>query len=251
MRPLLIGLPGSGKSTTSALYAQKYGLKVVSTDALFRIYRAIPATSSEEGSVIRKRFLTRVDSEFPDVAALVHEAAKPLDDVDAKCKLSDSKLFRSFGEDVFRTYEIEMLKWLEENGIFAEAIPDLSASAPLYSENRELFSPKNGFVPVYIKIEKELLVERLLKDYLQFEETGKTKRGAYEIAVAKALESGNPDEGSRVRIVADALLRQSEKDRAARERKYLEFCQATITVGEATTPEDVVSEVERILQTVL
>lgn len=195
------------------------------------------------------RFLTRVDSEFPDVAALVHEAAKPLGDVDAKCKLSDSKLFRSFGEDVFRTYEIEMLKWLEENGIFVEAIPDLSASAPLYSENRDLFSPKNGFVPVYIQIEKELLLERLLKDYLQFEATGKTKRGACEIAVAKALGTANPDEHSRLSVVADALIGQSEKDRAAREGKYLDFCQATIKVGETPPPEDVVSEVERILQT--
>ena len=64
--PILIGLPGAGKSTLTRILAHKLNKNIVSTDALFRIYRAIPANSPKEGSEIMRRFLTRAKTEFSD-----------------------------------------------------------------------------------------------------------------------------------------------------------------------------------------
>jgi hypothetical protein len=256
MLPLFIGLPGAGKSTTARLFAEKHGLSVLSSDPLFRVYRSIPLGRNAPGSIIMERFLGRAQRDFPEIATRLNEAAQAdPTDIEGRAYLHDSERFRSFGENVFRTFEIEMLRWLVEENMFADALPDLSASAPLFEENQRLFSMDNGFLPIYLDVAQPLLLQRLFMDYKEHQRKSSVKgspvriRGAYELAVEKELLNRNPPNyGAWERVVLDALAKQSEKDRGQRESAYRSFCSTRISVDTETTPGEIITRVEELLE---
>ena len=242
--PIIIALPGSGKSTLSGMLAKKFNKTVLSTDPQFRIFRAIPATSQKEEAKVMQRFLKRAQKEFPDKYQALYAAAKedttdkmPEPDSPAypqkRTHLRDSSFFRDFGEDIFRTFEIEMLAWLHEKGRFEEKIPELSGSALLYEENRKLFSKENGYIFVHLDVGHEDIVKHLKKDFYKHLENSKMAgewkpiRGAYEKAVRQALmEQKNihitPENAKELCIqnndIVEATL--SEVARKAREERH-------------------------------
>ena len=148
---------------------------------------------------------------------------------------------------MFRTYEIEMNKWLDEQGFFANAIPDLSASAALFDENRAIFSVENGYKVFLLDTSSELITERLVKDYKLHRERSKEQgevvriRGAYEIEVEHALReySGKDKET----VISSTLSRKSSEDREARMSKYRDFAHAVLPVENDNTDQ----LIERIL----
>lgn len=229
-KPIIIGLPGSGKSTVSKLLAQKLNCGYISTDVMFRIYRAIPLNSNKHGIEIMHKFLKRIKKEYPKIYTSILPEAK-------KGSLSDSKLFRSFGENIFRIYEIEMNKWLFKNKLFEDKIIDLSASAPLYAENRKLFSQKNGYKKFLLDINLKIILPRLQKDYKLYLQNSKKTckkmpiRGAYEIAAENAVLHGFNS--------IDGLSNQLENDKNIRIEKYKFFSDSIISINEEIEPEKI------------
>jgi len=252
LRPVIVGLPGAGKSTTAELIAKKYNFEVISTDKLFRVYRAISLNDNDsEGHEIMKAFFERVKKLYSEKSVSFNnsenylELKKQAETIDDKncCGLKDSKIFRNLSglikeelslpgdDDIFRLFEIEMNKWLNSKGIFDNKLPDLSASAILYEENAELFSRKNGFVLILLDVSREILEKRLFEDFMfHVEESKKVgelkpKRGAYEIAARK--EAGIEMVGEyenlteeKLELVKIGLMKRSDKDRTDRMEVY-------------------------------
>ena len=226
-KPLIIALPGTGKTTTAHAVCDLLGdgRTVVSTDELFRVYRAIPLASNDDGHQIMKNFVARAERDYPNYADEIKSHAE-------SGALSDSKLFRAiganqYGEDIFRTFEIEMLKWLNAEGKFDKTLADLSASAPLYADNRAIFSEDNGYKVFLLEAPEDIVADHLLADYERHKTSGKIIRGGYEAAVQKA--GGN---------ARDALLAMHRKDRVARMDKYRAFAHVTFNVSDES-PRDI------------
>lgn len=249
--PLLIGLPGAGKSTTGALVALALGLEILSTDTLFRQLRAIPYTPSpaaKDPSEVMHRFVERAVSRWPHLADTIRaKSCKDETDVKGRSGLHDSTYFRSLGEEVFRFFEAMMLEWLVETGAFVGKLPDLSASAPLFEENRKLFTQERGFIPFLLDADEEVLLERLLTDYARHLELSQAAgepvpiRGGYEQAARRLLS--NPTSGIAPEDAPrQALLEQSRKDRSARMGAYRLFAEVTIDVADKT-PEEIAAEI--------
>jgi hypothetical protein len=180
--------------------------------------------------------------------------------------------FRSFGEHIFRLYEIEMNKYLVKKGEFEGKIPDLSASALLYPENKEIFSPKNGYIVILVDTPKERLIQNLINDYNEQNslEVGEIKniRGAYEGVVNSAFEEYlkennikiNPSKSRRLavmeffknnenrnQIIKEALTTKSQEDRDFRMEKYKKNAMVIIDPikenGKYKTEEEVLVEI--------
>lgn len=249
-KPLLIGLPGTGKTTTAHalcahLAAQGAGTyDVVSTDNLFRVYRAIPLASQADGHDIMKNFINRMHSDYPEYADTLYDLANQTDDQD-RCALHDSTLFRSIGadkhgENIFRTFEITMLSWLNAQGRFDQALADLSASAPLYDENRSIFSAQNGYHVILLEADESTTLSHLMADYAQHRAQGKTIRGGYEAAVAKALQNTTDNPQT---VTEQALLSMHRQDRDKRMDKYRAFTHSTLMVTPHTTPQSLATQI--------
>ncbi len=232
-KPLLIGLPATCKTTYSRLIAKKLNFEIISTDILFRKYRAIPLDSNKFGVEIMRNFLSCVEKQSKEIYTKILPEAE-------KGKLGDSKLFRSFGEDIFRLYEIEMNKWLNKNGKFDNKIVDLSASALLYEENRNLFSAKNGYTKILLDVNTNIILSRLLKDYKQYLENSKNAgkkmpiRGAYEIAAENAIKNGG--------TAIEGLQAQLEKDKNYRIEKYKKYSDKIIKI-DSEIPKEQICEI--------
>lgn len=253
-RPLFIGLPGAGKSFLSSAFAKKHKMSVVATDPLFRVFRAIPASSDDVRAAVMKNFLARAKNDFAPQHEKLESAANDID-TKGRCALHDSTLFRSFGEDVFRAFEVEMLKWLDAQGEFNNTIVDLSASAPLYDANRALFSPQNGYCAILVDTPYERIEQNILKDYRRYVEQSKKAgekkpiRGAYEGKIDAALaKSGHSIDDRAGAEIALSVAREITADEAnKRMEKYRKFAHAVIIPSEGDLPEDMVLSVEKII----
>lgn len=228
LRPLFVGLPGAGKTTLSALVAEKLGLEIVGTDPLFRLFRALPSSSPDPRAAVMRSFLARAAGVYPDLIAQLAADSETLDDK-GRCALYDSGRFRAYGEDVFRLFEIEMFKWLDATGGFAGKIADLSASAPLYEENRALFAPENGYLAILVATPLDQIARNILKDYRRYREqsaaAGEKKpiRGAYERAIDAALGEADFETPQAEAIILEVALAMTEKEAAKRMEKYKTF----------------------------
>jgi hypothetical protein len=233
VRPLFLGLPGAGKSTVAEEVSRLTGVSVVATDPLFRIFRALPASSIDQRADVMRSFLGRAATLYPRHYARLLDAALRVDG-EGRCALHDGKYFRSFGEEVFRLFEIEMLKWLESHGEFADRIVDLSASAPLYAENRMLFSLKNGYLPILLDTPRTQIVDNLIVDFGRYQQdTSKGEirsiRGAYEAAACRALRSsGNVGLAEREAILKSTFGTITDAERSRRMPFYQVFALRTL-----------------------
>lgn len=253
MRPLFIGLPGAGKTSLSRVIAARRGLEVVATDPLFRVFRALPSASDDPRAAVMRQFLAEAAQRYPDQAPdLVRDAATC--DEKGRCALHDSTRFRAYGEDVFRLFEIEMLKWLDAQGQFVGKIVDLSASAPLYPANRDLFAPERGYRVFLIDTPLDLIGAHLVADYetyvAQSRAAGEKKpvRGAYEKAIDDALAaSAALDEAARQALILETALAVTRKEEAKRMDRYRAFAHHTLTPQAGQTLDQLADAVEALL----
>jgi DNA polymerase III delta prime subunit len=228
-RPLFVGLPGAGKTTIATAIAQQLGMEIIGTDPLFRVFRAISSADFRDPRAeVMRNFLARASEQFPDLYPKLQTDAETADTKN-RCALHDSVRFRAYGEDVFRLFEIEMLKWLDRHGDFKNKIVDLSASAPLYEENHKLFSPANGYLPILVDTPHDQICKNILKDYIAYREqsriAGESKpiRGAYEKAIDDALGSTDPNTPEGKAIALKIVTEMTEKESRNRMEKYRAF----------------------------
>ena len=248
-RPLFIGLPGSGKTKISALVANRLGIKVVSTDPLFRYFRAIPSISDIPESIVMSRFLVRVKQEYPHEHSQLVRDSEIIDE-QGRCALHDGGYFRrQYGESIFRLFEIEMLKYLDESGSLIAKIVDLSGSAPLWEENAALFSAERGYLAILLDTDHDLICQNLIKDYetyLSQRETGieNSIRGAYEMRFAEALRLADNDSKDQLDIVLyHEALNMTQKAAQDRMSKYRAFAKLTFHPTSEQPLEDLVQEI--------
>lgn len=201
LSPLFIGLPGAGKTTLANYVATARGMEAVSTDPLFREYRAIPSTSVDPRAAVMRHFLAKTATYYPEkVAELTFDAQET--DAKGRCRLHDSTHFRAaYGRDVFRLFEACMLAYVERTGVFAGKIVDLSASALLREDNQVLFSIAQGYLPILVDAPHEQIVENLLRDYQIYCDNGKKApiRGGFEDAFTQALYAADDPHDSQQR----------------------------------------------------
>jgi shikimate kinase len=248
-RPLFIGLPGSGKTTISTLVANHLGIKVVSTDPLFRYFRVIPSISDIPESTVMRHFLMRVQEDHPHKYSELLRDSEVVDE-QGRCALHDGGYFRrQYGESIFRLFEIEMLKYLDESGYLSDKIVDLSGSAPLYEENVALFSPERGYLAILLDADHNLICQNLIKDYetyLSQRETGieNSIRGAYEMCFAEALRlADNDSKDQRDVILYREALSMTQKAAQDRMSKYKAFAKLTFYPTSENPPEELVKEI--------
>ena len=177
-------MPGAGKTTTMHTVAEKLGIEVVSTDKLFRIFRA--------------------DSNHPVTKEFVAKMAQKGIKIDTS-KLADGKIFRTaYGEDVFRDYEDLMIQYLDKFGALKDKIMDLSSSFYLRENNRK-YLKDNEYKTILLNPDEKIILSRLINDFYTYQKNGKTIRGNYERAGLNAISEGRKAE--------DGIKELATKDR--------------------------------------
>jgi shikimate kinase len=239
--PVIVGLPAAGKTSVARAVGEMLGMDVFSTDPFFRRCRALASGSSDPAREIMERFVRRLSSESSVHAAAVAIDARTIDET-GQCPLRDGRYFREYGEDVFRLFEIEMLRWLHENGRFSDSIPDLSASAPLYPENRRLFSKANGYCPILLDAPWDSICANLIHDYAAVERaradgTSAVIRGAYETKLDEALQGGRPSStAERAALLKDVARRATECEASRRMGVYRQYAEIAIEPSVGASP---------------
>jgi shikimate kinase len=248
-RPLFIGLPGSGKTTIATLVSNHLGIEVLSTDPLFRHFRAIPSISDISESIVMSRFLVRVQQEYPHKHSQLVRDSEIVDE-QGRCTLHNGGYFRrQYGESIFRLFEIEMLKYLDESGSLIDKIVDLSGSAPLWEENVALFSLERGYLAILLDTDHDLIYQNLINDYetyLSQRETGieNSIRGAYEMCFTEALRlADNDSKDQRNIILRREALNMTQKAAHERMNKYRDFAKLTFHPTSEQSPKELVQEI--------
>jgi hypothetical protein len=230
------------------------GLPVFNSDPFFRKCRALPKGTTDPLRQIMVRFLERVAVEFPDRLAAVRADADGVDE-HGRCLLHDGKIFRGHGEHVFRAYEIEMLQWTHAHGVLRDQIPDLSASATLFEENRRIFSLENGYLPVLVDTPIEAICRNLIDDYATVDaerargNAAFTIRGGYEKLFDEALKRDSIlDAQDRRDRLVDVAMCETARAAAKRLIAYRAFATRSITPATTAKPEDSAIEVLALLK---
>ncbi|HSR99513.1 MAG TPA: shikimate kinase [Kofleriaceae bacterium] len=228
--PVLVGLPGAGKSTIAKELGLLLGRPVFFSDAFFRECRALPKGSSDPRREITCLFLARIATLCPERLAAIQADAENVD-AENRCLLHDGNRFRRHGEDAFRQYESQMLSWAWARGLLSELIPDLSASAPLFEENRRLFSKDNGYVPVLVETPHDAICHRVIADYTRvrsqraLRQRAASIRGRYEKLFDEALAAAalDSDPQPTLETVATAAVAGDAAQRTAVYRGFAEL----------------------------
>jgi len=237
--PLFIGLPGSGKSTFSKAFGQAHRMPVVETDVLFRQIRGLSPASMQPEAEIMRQFLAEVRV-HPYRYTELERDANTLDK-NGLSALADGRLFRSHGEDLFRRFEVLMLRWLHDAGRFEQIIVDLSASAPLFRENQTIFNKRNGFVPILLRPSDEMISKNLLDDYEIYKQTKCTKRGAFETEFdALGPNASNAD-------ITERALELTRKVSEERIDAYIKFATRTVTLEPNMSAHELICLIDDIL----
>lgn len=176
--PIIIGLPGVGKSEVNRALAERLNCKIISTENEFRTLRAIGANDDHPEAVVINLFLKKVYEDFVvkgkmtpyKFARLMRACEIDKNDLTQKNSFHTDKVLYSFGMDVFRTFEAVVNKWLYDQGHFAGKLPDVSAFALANPDTRRIFSAQNDFVPVLLNADHERIVNNLMTGFDQYVE---------------------------------------------------------------------------------
>lgn len=237
--PLFIGLPGSGKSTLSKAFGQAHRMPVVETDVLFRRIRGLSPASIQPEAEIMRQFLAEVRVHSHRYIELERDANTL--DKNGLSALADGRLFRRHGLDLFRRFEVLMLRWLHDEGHFEQRIVDLSASAPLFLENQTIFNKRNGFVPILLRPSIEMISKNLLDDYETYKQTKCTKRGLFETEFdALVPNASNAD-------ITKRALEITRKISDERMDAYIKFATRAVTLEPDMTLHELISLIDDIL----
>lgn len=262
--PLIIGLPGAGKSETTKILSGLIGIGIISTDDKFRELRSIPVNNNRSDAEVMRLFLSQVEKDFLVTGKLsqteydrLYQACLP-DKTDSKLRTSfrDSTLARSFGgaeigEKVFRTFEWIMNQWLHENDHFKDKIVDISSSAAMYPQNLAIFNKVNGYVPILLDAEHDVILDRLVHGFRLHQKLSHEKgewvpvRGAYDkVARDAAVKSGEDSD----EVIRPALSDYALKARAERLEFYREMAEYTIKMPEQQDDEKIARQIYQYLQ---
>lgn len=257
--PVLIGLPAAGKSSVSRELGKQLRLEVFASDSFFRESRALPKGSDDPRRRIMDRFLKRLErgnavwkeAISTNTLDAIHKDAMSVD-AKGRCPLADGSYFRRHGEAVFRTYEVEMLKWVEEKGHLAHRIPDLSGSASRFEEVRNQFSIENGYLPILIDPPKESIVRNLIQDYetiLARRSEGNSEvtiRGNYETRFDDVLRQDPPttkkERKEKLRDIATTLVVNGRNERMSAYHKHAVYTLRPNASATATALADLICQ---------
>lgn len=246
LTPVILGLPGTGKSALTLALAELLGVGVFRSDPFFRACRELPATSSDPRRQIAERFAARVTLQYPELSDAAATDVNALN-ANGLCVLHDGKRFRDrFGETVFRLFEIEMLAWAQEAGVIGRDLPDLSASAPLFEDNRRRFSRQAGYYPVLIDLPMRVIAARVVADYESFvaaRRAGRpiTIRGYYEAALDRVVAAAD-DEKSRSAALAAEAMRLTAEAAEKRMAAYRDYAEMVFRPPPGATPREIAVE---------
>ncbi|PZQ43816.1 MAG: hypothetical protein DI551_11390 [Micavibrio aeruginosavorus] len=220
--PLIIGLPGVGKSEINAILSTQLNAPIISTDEEFRRYRAVPINDNNPDWPIITKFLVQV---YHDFVSSEKMDKKTFDALLEKCLLDPkdpkrrnsfypSDTARSFGEDVFRTFEWIMNRELNNSGAFDGKIVDISSSAALYKQNHDIFTP-DKYKIFHLVADPDVIVDNLVEGFRRHQklsaEAGQLVpiRGAYDKVARDAVAAAGGDDSDEVVRPALAALSQS------------------------------------------
>lgn len=258
--PLIVGLPGVGKSEVNDLLSDMLGVEIISTDHKFRELRAVPINDNRgDDAAVMETFLVQVRTDFVNAGRMNERqyaqlvAACERDPKDAKGRNSfrDSKVARSFGEDVFRTFEWVMNQHLNDNGAFDEKIVDISSSAALYKQNHAIFT-RDKYLLVHLVAPHDVIVQNLVEGFRRHQqlsaETGELVpiRGAYETKVYEAIaKNGGVDSDE---VVHDALSAYSTQHHRERIEHFARMAEYTVARMGEDTFADVAAKIVELAQ---
>ncbi|MCB1537890.1 MAG: hypothetical protein H6865_06300 [Rhodospirillales bacterium] len=214
-QPLIIGLPGSGKEAVNREIARMLGREVIETDQAFRRLRAVSSRDPHPEGAVMRRFLARAEHEFSDMFNALAAAAEPDPRSGGKCRLWNGKYFRTeFGEAAFRTFESEVVRWLDKTGALAGKVVDISSSLILREENRRILDT-DRYAYVLLDTAHEGIVDNLLEGFRDYQQDHVVRRGAYELAAQAAIADEGRDTDTVVRMGLERLSLRHRGERMA------------------------------------
>ncbi len=216
----IVGMPGSGKSTVSKALGDKYGMPVISTDAvIFKEARKDPAHP------VTAAFLSTFEQTYGQK-------------IDDPAILQDMPAFvERYTEKVFRDLEEQAIRHAFLTGRLTGVIPDLSGSAFMRSAMRALLRQQR-VVSIFLDTPDTLILKNLMKDYEDSKTSGNIKRSGYFHVAKTAADQG--------RDPSDALDTYSRQGRQVREPHYRQ-ADLTVAVAPDEPVDAVISRVEAVL----
>jgi shikimate kinase len=217
----IVGMPGSGKSAVSAALGEKYGMNVISTDAvIFKEARQDPAHP------VTARYLAGFERAYGNRL----EDPALLDDMPA--------FIARHGEIAFRDLEEQAVVFAFEAGRMKGAIPDLSGSGFMRAAIRQALK-ENGVVSLYLEAPDALILKNLMKDYEDSLRTGKIKRSGYFHVAKTAAEMG---------LDPAAALDEYSRNQRPRRTPHYALADIILTVAENDDLPAVIARVEGALK---
>lgn len=217
---VLVGLPGTGKTTISEMLGKKYNMPVVSTDTSI-----LRQACHDVSNPVTKQFIENFERNYG-------------------CKLSNPELLRDYTE-FSRLYGAKPYCDLEEqailkafaDGVMDGAIVDLSGAAFVREAVRNVLS-EHAVVSIYLEASDAHIVKNLYDDHVQSLLTDNIKRKRHFDAAVAAEENGK-----------GTIAGLSELNAHLRNERTLHYRKAshTIKVDDGDTPEMVMVKVEKLL----